>query len=156
VSLRDVWHTGFTVSDLDRSIVFYRDGLGLTLGHCQTQANEYTSKLVGFPGATLRVAQFTLPGHESRSGHVLELAEYVNPRGEAIVPQNNRIAAAHLALEVDNIDELSPALIAAGATFLSEPQSITEGINRSGRTVYLRDPDGITLELVEPPRSADS
>lgn len=153
MTVRDVWHTGFTVSDLERSILFYRDGLGLTLRHRQTQANAYTSRLVGFADACLRVAQFALPGHDSRSGHVLELAEYVNPPGETSQPRNNRIAAGHLAFEVDSIDELVPRLTNAGATFLSHPQSITDGINRSGRTVYLRDPDGITLELVEPPRS---
>ncbi|MEX0743631.1 MAG: VOC family protein, partial [Actinomycetota bacterium] len=55
--LRGVWHFSFTVSDLDRSIAFYRDLVGLELVHTQEQDNTYTRRLVGFPDAVLRVAQ---------------------------------------------------------------------------------------------------
>jgi catechol 2,3-dioxygenase-like lactoylglutathione lyase family enzyme len=152
VSVRGIWHAGFSVRDIERSIAFYRDALGLNLRHRQVQDNPYTAQLVGIAGARLRVAQFTLPGGTaSRSGHVLELIEYERPRGEAQSIANNAIGAAHLALEVEDIDAIRPRLEAAGATFLSDPLDITAGINRGGRTVYLRDPDGITLELVEPP-----
>jgi catechol 2,3-dioxygenase-like lactoylglutathione lyase family enzyme len=152
MTVRAVWHTGFSVVDIDRSIAFYRDALGLTLRHRQIQDNVYTAHLVGIPGARLSVAQFTLPGGSmTGSGHILELIEYERPRGGAIEPANNRIGAAHLAFEVDDLDALRARLEAAGATFLSETQEITGGINRGGRAVYLRDPDGITLELIEPP-----
>jgi len=140
------------VRDIERSITFYRDALGLTLRHRQIQDNAYTARLVGVPGARLSVAQFTLPaGTSGRSGHVLELIEYERPRGDAVEPAINRIGSAHLAFEVDDIDALRARLEAAGATFFSETQEITAGINRGGRAVYLRDPDDITLELVEPP-----
>jgi catechol 2,3-dioxygenase-like lactoylglutathione lyase family enzyme len=57
-----VWHFSFTVSDLDRSIAFYRDLLGFTLVHVQEQDNEYTRRLVGYPDARLRVAQLAVDG----------------------------------------------------------------------------------------------
>jgi len=46
---------------------------------------------------------------------------------------------------------LRPRLEAAGAVLVNEPVAITAGINTGGRAVYLTDPDGITLELVQPP-----
>ena len=148
---RDLWHVGLVVADVERAIAFYGI-LGFELRLRQEQANEYTSRLVGYPGASLRIAQMRLPdAARSRSGHLLELIEYVLPVPDRVAPENARIGAVHVAFEVASIDDLRPALEGAGATLLSEPNEITAGINRGGRTVYLRDPDGITVELVEPP-----
>jgi lactoylglutathione lyase len=130
------------------------------------QESAYTGVLVGHPGARLRVAQLRWrddaaddgragrQGRHGRSGHVLEVMEYLEPRPEPADTLNARLGAAHLAFEVDSIDDVRPALEAAGAAFASEPVAITSGINRGGRTVYLRDPDGVALQLVEPPAAA--
>ena len=59
-----VWHFSFTVSDLGRSIEFYRDLLGMELVAEQRQANEYTRRLVGFADADLAIAQLRVPGSE--------------------------------------------------------------------------------------------
>ena len=45
------WHFSFTVSNIEQSIFFYRDVLGMELMHRQEQANEYTRKFVGYPDA---------------------------------------------------------------------------------------------------------
>ena len=50
-----VWHFSFTVSNLERSIAFYTK-LGLELLLTQEQANEYTSRLVGYDNAHLKIA----------------------------------------------------------------------------------------------------
>ncbi len=148
----DLWHVGLVVADIERAIAFYRDALGLELRHRQDQANPYTSSLVGYPNASLRIAQMTLPGGiASRSGHLVELIEYVNPAPDRVDAVRSRIGAGHLALQVANIDELRPRLEAAGAVLVNEPVDIVSGINAGGRAVYLHDPDGITIELVEPP-----
>ena len=69
-------------ADIERSVIFYRDVLGFELIHRQEQANEYTRRLVGYPDAHLKVAQFALPGQpRGRLTHDLELLEFVAPRG---------------------------------------------------------------------------
>jgi catechol 2,3-dioxygenase-like lactoylglutathione lyase family enzyme len=152
VTVTAVWHVGFSVRDLDRSIAFWRDGMGLRLRHRQVQENEYTSQLVGYPNVRLEMAQFEiLDGSNPPSGHIIELIEYQRPRGEAIEPENARMTSAHIALQVENIDNLRTRLQAHGATFLSPTQAISEGINVGGKAVYGRDPDGVTFELVEAP-----
>ncbi len=153
--IEDLWHVGLVVSDIELAIAFYRDALGLELRHRQDQANAYTASLVGYEGASLRIAQMRLPGRaHGRSGHFLELIEYVNPAPDRMEAVRARVGAGHLALQVSDIDALRPRLEAAGAVLINEPVDITAGINAGGRAVYLHDPDGITLELVQPPQSA--
>jgi lactoylglutathione lyase len=152
VTIVDVWHTSFTVSDLDRSVVFYRDLLGLELRLEQAQDNEYTRRFVGYPDASLRVAQFSLTGgNPQRSSHILELVQYIAPPGHELDLAIANVGVAHLAFEVEDLSEMYERLKGAGVHFVSEPVDITEGVNRGGRTVYFHDPDGITLEMVEPP-----
>ena len=155
MALISYFHFSFTVSDLERSIAFYRDLLGLRLVHRMVHDQKYTSSQIGFRDALLKVALFNvadMPQGSSPSGHVLELIEYVNPRGEPLNAATNRPGAAHLALQVDDLEAEFARLKAAGVQFRSEaPVPITHGRHSGGLTCYLLDPDGITLELIELP-----
>lgn len=155
MALISYFHFSFTVSDLERSIAFYRDLLGLKLVHRMVHDQKYTSSQIGFRDALLKVALFNvadMPQGSSPSGHVLELIEYVNPRGEPLDAATNRPGAAHLALQVDDLEAEFARLKAACVQFRSEaPVPITHGRHSGGLTCYLLDPDGITLELIELP-----
>ena len=145
--LVDTWHFSFTVSDIEQSIRFYRDVVGLELVHTQEQANPYTCKLVGYPDAHLKVAMFRIAdAHVGRSGHMLELIEYVAPRGEKLGTMTKNTGAAHLAFEVDDIFAEYERMAALGVRFRSsKPVAIEAGRNNGGFTVYFLDPDNITL-----------
>jgi catechol 2,3-dioxygenase-like lactoylglutathione lyase family enzyme len=147
-----VFHIGFCVRNLDKSIEFYRDGLGLHLRHSQLADNPYTRSLVGFPEARLRVAQFQIRGQEPpASGHVLELIEYLEPPGPPADLQRNRLGAAHLAFAVEDIHSSLERVVSYGASPLNPPVEISAGINRGGWAVYFYDPDGVNLELIQLP-----
>ncbi len=155
MALISYFHFSFTVSNLERSIEFYRDVLGLRLVHRMVHDQKYTSSQIGFKDALLKVALFNvsdMPQGSSPSGHVLELIEYVNPRGEPLNAATNRPGAAHLALQVDDLEAEFARLKAAGVQFRSDaPVPVTHGRHTGGLTCYLLDPDGITLELLELP-----
>jgi len=147
-----IWHAGFSVTDIELSIRFWTEGVGLVLRHRQIQENPYTSKLVGYPDVRLSVAQLRLPeGDPGVSGHVIELIEYQRPRGERLPPQNARIGSGHICVAVRDLDLVRVRCEALGAVFLSETQDIDAGINAGGKAVYGQAPDGITFELVQPP-----
>jgi catechol 2,3-dioxygenase-like lactoylglutathione lyase family enzyme len=151
------WHTSFTVSDMDRSIAFYRDLLGLELVHTQRQANEYTHKLVGYANADIKIAMLKISGDRvGISGHLLELCEYVAPEGTKVDVQTRNVGAGHLALVVDEMQSTYDHLKANGVRFKSEPVEIVAGRNKGGYCCYMLDPDDITLELVQPPKPAGS
>lgn len=151
------WHFSFTVSDIEQSVVFYRDMLGLELVHRQEQANAYTRKFVGYPDAHLKVAQFRIKGTAfGRSGHMLELVEYVAPRGVRVDTQTKNTGTAHLAFEVDDVHAEYERMRGLGVRFRSEPIAIEAGINTGGFTCYFLDPDDITLEIIQPPPRRDN
>ncbi|MCC6483606.1 MAG: VOC family protein [Armatimonadetes bacterium] len=149
--LLNCFHFSFTVSDIEASVHFYRDILGMKLVHRMVHDQPYTSKQVAFDNAFLKVALFTIDAMpQPPSGHILELIEYANPRGEPTDTATNRPGAAHMAFQVDDLQAEYARMKALGVRFKSEPVQITAGRNAGGWTVYLLDPDNITLEMVQP------
>jgi catechol 2,3-dioxygenase-like lactoylglutathione lyase family enzyme len=62
----------------------------------------------------------------------------------------NNVGSAHLALLVDDIHARYERMRSVGVVFRNPPVEITQGANAGGFACYLRDPDGITIELLEP------
>lgn len=151
--IRGFWHVSFTVSNIDASVKWYTEVLGLEFVRSQVQHNEYTSKLVAFPDAHLKVAQLRVPGQTIPiSRHHIELVEYIHPRGEDISLDTNRTGVGHWAFIVDDIHAEFKRLKALGVKFKAEePIAIEAGVNKGGYTIYFTDLDGITLELLQPP-----
>ena len=144
--MRRIHHTGIIVSDLERSIDFYMDVLGLEMLTEPTPVND-DPKLgdgLGVPGAALRMVTFSV-GED-----VLELLEYSAPPSpiDAPLPQN-ALGSHHVAFLVDDIEAKVDELEAKGVRFFSRPNHIDEGVLAGWRWAYFTDPDGITLELVE-------
>jgi catechol 2,3-dioxygenase-like lactoylglutathione lyase family enzyme len=139
------------VSNLERSIDFYCNLVGMKLIGTQVHDQPYTSVQVGFPNTVLKAARLTIEGIAPvRSGHLLELIEYVNPRGEPTDTTTNRPGAAHLAFQVDDLPAAYQRMKSQGVRFKSEPVKIMAGPNEGGWTIYFLDPDDITLEMVQP------
>lgn len=141
----NVNHTSFTVSDLDRSISFYRNLLGLELISLTGRDPAFSEKVTGIPGANLKIAYLQAPGHR------LELIQYLSPSGEKLDCRTNNIGSAHLAFNVDNLPALYADLKAKGVQFKSEPLEVPAGPNKGTMAVYFTDPDGITLEFLQAP-----
>lgn len=140
-------HFAFTVSDIEASVHWDGTVLGLRLVARQPQDNEYTRKMVGLGDAVLEVAEFELdPGH---AGLTLELLQYVSLPGERPSLSTANVGTAHLSFVLADIDAEYRWLVGRYVDFVSPPVDITEGMNTGGRACYLRNPDGITLELFQ-------
>jgi catechol 2,3-dioxygenase-like lactoylglutathione lyase family enzyme len=147
--VRALAHTGLTVSDLDRSIAFYRDALGFEVVLTQEKQGGYLGAIVGYPDAHVRMAHLELPG----SPHRIELFEYLVPRSAPRTTEPRDVGVTHVCLVVDDLAALHERLDATGlVSFFSDPVEVDTGANRGGSALYLRDPDGIILELFQPPR----
>ena len=149
-----VYHTGFTVSDIERSIAFYRDVLGMKLLKRQTGTAPYLATVTVFPGVRLEAAFLQPAG----VGSVLELLQYVSHPAPATDRATNRPGNAHLCFRIDDLRSACAELERRGVTLVSGPTEITAGAHAGGWAVYLRDPDGFTVELYQSPpaRPADA
>jgi catechol 2,3-dioxygenase-like lactoylglutathione lyase family enzyme len=140
-------HIGFSVASLDRSIPFYTALLGEEPLLRKKWNVEYVGEVVGYRGLVLEAAFWRLPG-----GTILELIEYVEPPPRSVNLETYNIGNAHLCLVTDDMDSDFERLRPLGAAFRSErPVEIPWGPYRGGKACYLRDGDGISIELLELP-----
>jgi lactoylglutathione lyase len=144
-SLDGVSHFGIQVADIERSVYFYGEVLGLEPVTRWVRDQQYIQELVGYPGVELHVAVFRLPFSDT----FLEILEYRNVDRQAVDPSTANPGTAHLCVYVKDLDALYERLAGAGVRFVSPVKSPDIGPNRGGKAVYMIDPDGIRIELLE-------
>lgn len=145
----NIVHVGVTVSDIDRSIAFYRDVLGLDfLGEMVMEGNE-TDVLFGRKNARARVAY--LKGTDEVLSPAVELICFTGIDVERKKSDLFRTSISEICFATPDIDTVYHRLIDAGVECISAPQSFDfseYGFGKS-KAIYFRDPDGIILELSE-------
>lgn len=144
--MKGMHHVGITVKDLDASIRFYHDVLGLGFVNEPSPwfDDPALGPAVGVPGAALRQVSLQL------GDTTLELLEYKSPPSDTTKPlSSNSIGASHVGFLVDDIDATKAELEAKGIEFYSEVNIVDEGVLAGWRWVYFEDPDGYPLELVQ-------
>ncbi|MGQ4276116.1 lactoylglutathione lyase [Pseudidiomarina sp. E22-M8] len=127
-------HTMLRVGDLDRSIKFYTELMGMKLLR-QTDNEEYTYTLA-------------FVGYGDEKDHtVLELT-YNWDKSEYDLGDGY----GHIAIGVEDIYGLCEELEAKGADVYRKPGPV-----KGGKTViaFVRDPDGYAIELIERKESDD-
>ena len=140
-------HTSFTVADLEKSLAFFRDELGLEVVFTREVRHDYFGQVVGLPGCVVKAALLRIPG----STHHVELFQYLTPPGLLMAPRPCDPGSSHIALLVDDLGCWYERLQSSGATFFNAPVLIDAGPNRGAYAAYLRDPNGILIELFQPP-----
>ena len=130
--------TSFTVANLERSVAFYTDMIGLRLNRTMDIEGPVIADVTGNPGVKMRIALLDAGGYE------VELIEYLTPLGDSRARPRHHVGSGHLAFEVEDADAVYERLSALGVTFASPPQDFG-----AVKACYFEDPDGITLELIE-------
>ena len=143
-------HTGITVSNLEQSLAFWENVLGFELSHRAHQTAELASEITGVAGAEISIAVVKAPG-----GHKVELLEYLAPPDRKHVDLRPcDVGSVHVAFTVDNLNAVLNAIAASGWKAAGKPQTLTTGPNTGKRVVYVRDPDGTTIEFMQQPQSS--
>ena len=140
-------HTGITVSNLEQSLAFWRDVLDFQLSHTAHQTGELAREITGVAGAELKLAVLKAPG-----GHKIELLEFLAPSDrKRLASKPCDIGFVHVALLVNDLDAVLKSIAASGWKAAGKPQTLQSGPNAGKRVVYVRDPDGTTIEFMQPP-----
>ena len=139
-------HHGFTVSDLDRSVSFYRDLLGMELVRISERKDipSYDT-ILGYDRVHLNIAILRHPVNE----FILELVQYVHPEVEARPQENRYLGASHVAFEVDDVDAMYAQLKEAGFGSINPPTDVDRDGVVVARAMYALDPDGISIEMFQ-------
>ena len=139
-------HTGITVSNLEHALAFWRDVLGFEFSHRAHQKGETAEQITGVNGAELKLAVVKSP-----SGHKIELLEYLAPpdRKKDVGLRPCDVGHVHIALTVENLESLLQNIGESGWTAAGKPQTLAQGPNAGKRVVYVRDPDGTTIEFMQ-------
>ena len=139
-------HTSFTVSDLDRSIAFFRDILGFTATSKLPRSKSVIQSITGVSESDVMIAYLHGPGH------TLELIEYLAPPDRSEVrPRPCDVGFSHIAFDVEDIDAIVTQSSDHNVFPIGQITTVDQGPNQGGKAVYLRDSDGITVELIQKP-----
>jgi catechol 2,3-dioxygenase-like lactoylglutathione lyase family enzyme len=139
-------HLGICVSDLDRSLRFYCDGLGFELTDSHQVGDEFAalmevegifleSRMIRRDGVTVELLSFTQPGHVG---------------GAARRPMN-QLGLTHVSLRVDDIDGVASTIEALGGTVVRTTRTAFDLGSLRLDFVYCTDPDGVRIELMDLP-----
>jgi catechol 2,3-dioxygenase-like lactoylglutathione lyase family enzyme len=135
-----VSHIGICVSDLERSLRFYCDGLGFSIAEGHAIGNEFADALE-VPRQVDLTSQFI-----RIEGLSIELLHYRSP-GTHSHPSasRNQLGLTHLSFVVADLDASLDRLVASGGTLLEATRTKQEGIE----LLFVADPDGVRVELMQ-------
>lgn len=143
-------HVGIVVSSLDRSIPWWSRLLGaepfqrVTVRAADT--DDRIGRIVGYPGCDLSAAAWALPG-----GTVLEMLEYHVPPPGRVDMETFNAGNSHLCLQTTDIRADLERMRDIAELRSADAVGISDGPLAGKLVAYLRDPDGISVELVQQP-----
>ena len=122
--MSELIHTCYRIGEIDRSVAFY-EALGMEEIGRMPIRDEAINVFMGFPGDGARLELTYNHGVDS-----YELGTGYN----------------HIAVTVDDLDQVLPALAEKGIEPEKPPYTVREG---GSRLCFVRDPDGYRIELIE-------
>lgn len=150
LDLKAVTHININCSNLDRSMHFYRDLIGLT-PQSHTKPEPQQGDGFGLPGRVVWDA-YLLHDDRAQAGPAIDLLEWQTPKPVGRPhPEANHLGFMRVCLAADDLDALHAKLTAAGIATRSAPIEVPVLGDQSVRFFCCDDPDGSCIEFVERP-----
>ena len=139
-------HTNIIARNAQRLIRFYKDILGCrSIGETRDLSGEWLDRLTGLNNAHIVGEHLCLPGYGD-THPTLEIFSY-DREPASVPPQINRPGLAHLAFEVDDVQETLKKVLEAGGGQIGELVTAEYADGKRGTFVYATDPEGNIVEL---------
>lgn len=143
--MKIIRHIGIVVSDLEKSLYFYKDLLRLTVTNKRDESGGYIDEITGLTKTEVTTVKMSANG-----GTLIELLCF---QSHSEKRANRRMiydtGISHIAFTVKDIDSEYKRLSGSGVRFNSTPQVSPDGY---AKVAFCVDPDGVFIELVEPLR----
>ena len=139
--IKDVRHVGIVVSDMEKSLKFYRDLLGLKVKSLEDEEGEFLDNMLAHENVKNKVAKLY-----AKNGNAL--IELIDSRSYANKKDRDffTIGASHFSLTVDDLEKTYDYLVKNGVKFTAPPQQTPD---KFAKVTFCEDPDGTPIELVE-------
>jgi catechol 2,3-dioxygenase-like lactoylglutathione lyase family enzyme len=148
-------HIGIHVTDLERSLAFYRDRLGFEVVDVTRVDSHHAGEILGREGVEADRALLRLP----LSPAYLELLQYdASVQGEPVDPLHGNVGTFHIAFYTHDLESLWASLAEGGSELQSRDGTITKiegGVFDGGSVIYCTDPDGVRVEFLCGPAYLD-
>ncbi len=135
-------HMSFTVSNLEKSIDFYQNVLGLKLVDVDYREKSFSEQVTGIKGAHLKIAYL------ETSNCAVELIQYLSPEGCKLDARSCNVGSAHVCFFVENFNEMVDKLRKKKVVFAGVPSIVSAGPNKGRGVLYFEDPDSNTIEFI--------
>lgn len=141
--IKSISHAGLSVTDMERSLKFYRDYLGMKVLMELDITDDRIARVIGIDGAKCKIV------HLQHGEMVLELFEYTTPRGEKFAPKMRQcdIGFSHVGFEVSDIHTHIAELKKMGMEFLGDAVEFRPNV----WVAYFKGPDGEVIEFRQRP-----
>lgn len=139
--IKDVRHIGIVVSDMEKSLKFYRDLLGLKIKSLVNEEGEFLDNMLAHENVKNKVAKLV-----TEQGNTL--VELIDSRSYGNKKDRDffTIGASHFAFTVDDLEKTYDYLVKNGVKFTAPPQQTPDGF---AKVTFCEDPDGTPIELVQ-------
>jgi catechol 2,3-dioxygenase-like lactoylglutathione lyase family enzyme len=144
-------HIAVTVSSLERSLPFYTEVLGLKEIERHRLEGDTISTMAGKPGVVMQVVRLASP---DTPDILIDLQQYLQPKGGVSNATLGMANHSHFCFGVKNLEAAYQQLRGKDVEFVSSPVTFDLGEDwdyGAVKVVFLKDPDGFILELVEMP-----
>jgi catechol 2,3-dioxygenase-like lactoylglutathione lyase family enzyme len=135
-------HAGLIVNDAEKALTLYRDILNFNPKVDQIESDNFFQKLVGIDGAIAR----TIKCYSIYDDSCIEIIEYKTPDMIDRAKDINSLGFNHIAINTNNLKDLSIKLKAIGLSFINEP---SVNLDETAMVAFCYDFEGNLLELVE-------
>ena len=138
--LKEMHHTGLSVSDMEHSLTLYQDTLGMEIEFdVMIEDIPEFGTIIGLPGVRERIVMLRLNNCR------IELFQFFEPKGKKIERRQCDIGYMHVAFVVDELDELCRKLEDHGIKFYSKAEDLGPY-----KVIFFKGFDGETIELMMP------
>ena len=139
-------HTNIIANDPDKLIAFYKEVFHCkSIGEKRDLKGEWLDRMTGINHAHIVGEHLLLPGY-GEDHPTLEIFSYDAVK-ETILGEINRPGIAHIAFEVDDVENTLEFMIRAGASPVGEVVTAEYPNDMEAVFVYARDPEGNIIEL---------
>jgi len=140
-------HVGLTTQNMSRSLELYRDTFGLEVVWDEVEESPFIDRLSGMSDVRVHTVKL-----KDEQGAMIELLQYLSHPDKAAATNQtnliNKIGCSHIAITVENIEEMYSRLVEFGLTFINKPERHPE-VSVPATVAFCRDFDGTLIEIVE-------